>query len=506
MGKEIKKIKILSASFVEEDVLSALKQVKGILDVKLENKSDYYVLNYVIDDWSSDYDVMVLLMDVLSNHFNLDSEPLFEEDVEFNEAESENSNLKVFDEKECYGEEEYVEFDEEAEQIKNKKNEVKYKIIEMGVSLLVIILGAILGSFSKTKEFSKYVYVIAFAVSGYEVIIDAFASVIKKTPNVEKLLVVITAFSAILVNMPSLSAVLTLIYSLLLFAFNYFQEKYGFCRENTLTKYVNVLQIAVFGILVILTFIMPIFTGVYKHELLNWAQKSTLILSIFTVSPLLLSLPFSYYFCVKNAEKNSVIIKDRNSLITLSKVNKVAFLNEEVLLEKDGEIKQNAYGAILEIYDAKISETILLSSSSKEQTSKLRKELSITRSVSLLDDSGKEAEILDFKNKDKNSIVLGVGKVLSNSDVSLAFNTESDGNEILITNGEVKNIPLSLKLAKRFRLTLLQNLIFGCSIKLILSVLIAFGVITSAVLPIILTSLLSVLAVLNAFRNNQEVI
>ena len=204
-----------------------------------------------------------------------------------------------------------------------------------------------------------------------------------------------------LLNLSLLSAVIVLSYSLLSFLFKQFAEKYNFSEETQLKKYFDILLIAVFGACLIIAFIPPIFTGIYKFQLYVWAQRAVGIASLFTVSPLLLSIPFCYAFCFNNGEKNGIIIKDKKSLFALSKVNKIAFTNDEVLLD-NGNVKEDAYGVILESYDAKIKETILLSSSNKEQTSSLRKELNITRSVSQLDNDGKEKEVLDFKNKDKN--------------------------------------------------------------------------------------------------------
>ncbi len=214
----------------EKEIESLVINIKGVLDCKVKSQNNCYRLDYVLDNWASEYDVMVSIMELLQSEFLLDSEPYFEDeegysDTEFDYQNLENLNGDTKSEHEGYNcnhehdsEHHHDEHDDcEHEGCghlnehrgfscscnhddKEVKSSSKGKIIELGVSFVFFILGIILSNIENLKQVAPYMFVIGYSVAGYEVIFEGVIGIFKKKFFSENLLMTIASISAIILG------------------------------------------------------------------------------------------------------------------------------------------------------------------------------------------------------------------------------------------------------------------------------------------------------------------
>ncbi|MBO5888571.1 MAG: cadmium-translocating P-type ATPase [Clostridia bacterium] len=221
MDIRVKSLKILSeqinnASEIESSVLN----IKGVVDCKIKNENNSFKIDYALDNWASDYDVMVSIMELLQNEYSLESEPYFDD-------EEESEEINDFD---YYKEDSTIEHDSEnnCEHSINEHEErehhcslnhgcscshshahshdgefdttTKGKIIELGVSLAIFLVGLILSFITATKNVAPYIIVVAYSIAGYEILFEGLIGVFRKKFFTENLLMSIASISAILLG------------------------------------------------------------------------------------------------------------------------------------------------------------------------------------------------------------------------------------------------------------------------------------------------------------------
>ena len=516
MNEQIKKIKVLNT--VKESAIlnveNSIKEIKGVLDVKFDLENN--VLTYVLDYWSSDYDVMVSILNVLSDVYQLEAEPYFEESEGELKGETESVAIEnnEYSEESEEGEESEEDIYEELDENQVKKKELKYKFIEIGLSLICLIVGLILQSFSKTNAFAPYLFVASFSIVGYEFIFNTLASLFKKQFVFHDIALLLAVISSLILQTTLGSAIVMIAYATITTLYELFKleitKKYEFNFDLTANAKINkinaVILSSVFGVCLVIAFILPIFLGNYSANLLECAKRANAILLVFAITPSIISVPLSYALVYKHALKNGVKINEETAYFNVANVKTVAFLGQKIFIDENGELKESALGSVLELYDASVLETVLLSSKTKESTSQLRKELSISASVSSLDDAGKNNEVIALKNSAKNSTVLAVGDLLTKANVTLALSDINDGFDIVIKDGNLKKVPFTVKLLKRFKSIIIQNVAFTLALKVVISALCGFGLIANLAVAVAPILVLSVLSILNALRNTLEII
>ena len=211
MDIRVKSLKILSETCNNiEEIESSVLNIKGVIDCKIKSENGYFKMDYALDNWASDYDVMVSIMELLQSDFSLDSEPYFddEENEEVDEY-SYDSDKKYEDNCEITAHEhnnlEHAHFHEHCSACSHShENEfegsTKGKIIELGVSLVIFILGLILSNVTSTSNFAPYIIVIAYSVAGYEILFEGLIGIFKKKFFSENLLMTIASISALLLG------------------------------------------------------------------------------------------------------------------------------------------------------------------------------------------------------------------------------------------------------------------------------------------------------------------
>ncbi|MBR6737185.1 MAG: cadmium-translocating P-type ATPase [Clostridia bacterium] len=181
------------------------------------------------------------------------------------------------------------------------------------------------------------------------------------------------------------------------------------------------------------------------------------------------------------------------------------------------EARPTAKGAILELYDSGVTQTVMLTGDNKEYASSVRKELKMTRSYSeLLPEQKVERleELLDEKGKYS---VLAVGDgindapLLTRADVSIAMGEAGidvaiESADIVLSTGDLSKVPFLVKLARRTRAIATQNVVLSLLVKLLVMVLGIVGVTSSLWLAIGADVGVLIIAILNAIRNRTRII
>lgn len=192
--KILKLINVGDANF--EEITNEVKSIKGVLDCVIENENSNVLLKYGIDEWSSDYDILVKIMDVLTDKFSIDSEMYDGEtsEDEYIIIESDNEDESVYE-----NEHNHTDGHSCCEH-EHEETNIKSKIIELSVSVVILIAGIILSSFSKTEIVSRYFFVVAYAIAGYEILFEGIIKIFKGKVFSEDLLMSVASISAILLG------------------------------------------------------------------------------------------------------------------------------------------------------------------------------------------------------------------------------------------------------------------------------------------------------------------
>ncbi len=192
--KILKLINVGDANF--EEITNEVKSIKGVLDCVIENENSNVLLKYGIDEWSSDYDILVKIMDVLTDKFSIDSEMYDGEtsEDEYIIIESDNEDESVYE-----NEHNHTDGRSCCEH-EHEETNIKSKIIELSLSVVILIAGIILSSFSKTEMVSRYFFVVAYAIAGYEILFEGIIKIFKGKVFSEDLLMSVASISAILLG------------------------------------------------------------------------------------------------------------------------------------------------------------------------------------------------------------------------------------------------------------------------------------------------------------------
>ena len=225
MEVRVKSLKILNAVIEnKEEIESAILNIKGVVDLKINLAGNEYKLDYAIDNWASDYDVMVSIMELLENDYSLESEPYFDEDkdleIEIDEVEKchchseEDCDSTNNDHKEFNKQSSHMHCSCESYSHGEFSNTPKSKLIELGVSLLIFIAGVILSFIDSTKKVAPYIMVVAYSVAGYETLFEGLIGVFRKNFFNEKLLMTFASVSALFLGETAEAYGIMLLFSL----------------------------------------------------------------------------------------------------------------------------------------------------------------------------------------------------------------------------------------------------------------------------------------------------
>lgn len=209
MSENIKILKVIGEIKEENrlEIIEDVKSIKGVLDCIIAQENGETLLKYAIDKWSSDYDILVAIMNGLADNYDLESEM-------YDTAIEDEEDYIIVDKTE-----ENTDFDNDYEEEnhschcdnhnhgscgcdhhEHSDQDIKTKIIELGVSVLLLIVGVILNAIPTTEEFAKYLFVLSYAAAGYEILFDGLVSIFKGKVFNENLLMSLASLSAIILG------------------------------------------------------------------------------------------------------------------------------------------------------------------------------------------------------------------------------------------------------------------------------------------------------------------
>lgn len=181
------------------------------------------------------------------------------------------------------------------------------------------------------------------------------------------------------------------------------------------------------------------------------------------------------------------------------------------------EIKQDAKEAIEMLKDMGVRETVMLTGDRKSVGDKIAKELKLDEVYTELlpDQKVEKLEMLDKQKRLKGKLVfVGDGindaPVLARADIGIAMgglgsDAAIEAADVVLMTDEPAKLVKAIKIARRTRRIVLQNIVFALGIKVFVLILGALGIATmwEAVFADVGVSLLAVLNSLRALRVNE---
>lgn len=349
---KIKGLKGVDSAIVEQ-IHDEFKKVNGVMgiNVKIEEES----IEYVLDEWSSDYDAFSKLSEICDNH---SLELIFDDD--------EVITSDVLEEDVTPTAEEVIE--EEKPQIKDKLT--KGDFIEKAIILILAIGFTVAGlCLSKRPNVQPWILMLGFTVASYEILYEVIVKLTDKKYILEELIVFGGALILTYQGEMASSAVIMLLYSILNFSVTYARHRVALKKEklqglieesqdeneraelkstlefiensqnviSSKTAKINSLRLAfnlsALIIAFLLVFIPPLFTiKLYWITLKSkwlYVGASTLILCGF--GEVLFSFAHAEFNALINARRNGVVISDINAFTNLASVKNVCFDRSGVL-------------------------------------------------------------------------------------------------------------------------------------------------------------------------------
>ena len=175
------------------------------------------------------------------------------------------------------------------------------------------------------------------------------------------------------------------------------------------------------------------------------------------------------------------------------------------------EAKEDSARAIMELKEAKIKQTVMLTGDTKNVASKVAKQLGLNKVYSELlpgDKVEKVEELLAQKSAKGKLAFVGDGindaPVLARADIGIAMgglgsDAAIEAADIVIMTDEPSKIATAIKVSKKTLRIAHQNTVFSIGIKIIVLILSAFGIATMWA-AIFADVGVTIIAVLNAFR------
>lgn len=151
------------------------------------------------------------------------------------------------------------------------------------------------------------------------------------------------------------------------------------------------------------------------------------------------------------------------------------------------EVKEDSAKAIKTLKSIGVKKTVMLTGDNKTVGAKVAKELGLdeVHAELLPDQKVEKIELLDNEKSSKGKLVfVGDGindaPVLARADIGIAMggvgsDAAIEAADVVIMTDEPSKITTAIKIAKKTRTIVMQNIIFGLGIKLILLVLVAIG-------------------------------
>ncbi len=259
-----------------------------------------------------------------------------------------------------------------------------------------------------------------------------------------------------------------------------------------------------FGVCLLIVFVAAIFDITYKVGLYRWGYRACIALAVCGFSNTLGSLALSIYRAIANGKNQKVLTGGYDFSDKMNNITECAIDCEYALFE-NGEIKQNVRGAIRELKDCNIKKISLITSLSEEDAEKICKEYKIHEFYANRSEEQKR-EIFE-KLKGEGVLCVCDNDVQNEKGVSISMYAENNGykGDACILDGEIKNLPFIIKLAKRTQKIKKANFTLNICVKVIIIALALSGIL-GLLWAMLINFAVDVIGFILALSNGSEVI
>ncbi len=582
----------------------SLAKVGGVVSVKVDEQNK--ILEYVIDEWASDYDIFTEVMRICAEcgaSIDFDRKEEVENDEEKSEEIVEEGELPPEIE-----EDESIVVKEEKKE-KRIMSERAQRVLEIGIAIVALVVAFF------TKDLAQYIFLaVAFAVAGYDALYEAFVKMTKKQIVSEELLISLAFFASIVLGYPLYAVIALILYSIVAFARKIIKEEIDknpafskkpvkltvysdegisnveaesvevgtvilvgencvcpcdgildepcdiedfkgvtrsaakgeeiYAGEKVLTdakiivtakgedckfgkfnafvnnayssapiaskmqKNAQLINICVLALCLLISFIPPIFSEVYKNGLIKWAYAAVIIATVSGLSYYIFASEINLFSAISRGRRCKLGFGGYNSILKIAKGKKVFIDHENALCDKNGELKADALGALRELKAEKVKDISLVCSLSDEKAEEVCKFLKIKEYYSRETQELKNEQMKKACDEGGISVTSAenYGEIASKNGAVVCFDCEAQGyfGDGSVSSDEIAYLPYALKLAKRTEKIQKANLIFGLSVKAVLVVLAILGI-ADLWWAVLADSVVSVLCALLAFFNGKEI-
>lgn len=361
---------------VIESIHNEFKGVSGVIGINV--KKDEEIIEYVLDQWSSDYDAFSKLSEICDN-YNL--ELLFDED--------EIIENDVVDEDFTPSQEDEIKDEHTATKNILESGDFIEKIGVLALSLCFILAGFLLNA---KPNIQPWIFMIGFTLASYEILYSSIVKLTEKEYLLEEVLTFVGALILTYQGKIAISAVIMLLYSILnlttliakhriavkieklrvkiaqsedkkekstlLKQLTFLENNENACSRQTLKLNQNRLSISLVMIViaVLAVFIPPLFTlKTYWFSLTHkWLYLGVCVLLLNGFGETIFSLSNSEVNALVYAVENGIEINSIDKFLNLSSVDIVCFDKSGVLtknakvesVEGDNEVVLTALSAL----------------------------------------------------------------------------------------------------------------------------------------------------------------
>ena len=274
-----------------------------------------------------------------------------------------------------------------------------------------------------------------------------------------------------------------------------------------LQKNAQLYSICVFALCLLITFIPPIFAKSYSTGLIKWGYNAVIIAITSGLGFYIFSSEINLLSAFARGRKCKIGFAGMDSILKSAKAQKY-FIDYENALCLNGEIKEDAKGAVRELKDAKITDVALVCSLNDEKAESVCKDLKIKEYYSRETQEEKNAELK--KGVENNGVSVTTAKNFANvcdkNGSVVTFNCEKEGynGDVCVASDEIAYLPYAVKLAKRTAKIEKANLILGFGVKAVILVLACLSL-AELWWAVLADSIVSVICAVSAFINSKEI-
>ena len=281
-------------------------------------------------------------------------------------------------------------------------------------------------------------------------------------------------------------------------------------KSTPILKFINehnqIYHLAVLVVCLLIAFIPPIFNDYgYVDGLYDWGYKACIIATVTGFGYYLFSSEVNVIAALKAGKKTGAVLGGLSSAEKIANSNGVYLDFEGVLLDENGNLKQDSLGAMREMRDNKVTNLNLVCSCGDEKAEEICKNLKIGSYYNRTEEQ--KADVYsEALNNGGLLVVSSKNSVQGEKGAVVVFNAQQEGfcKNGSVMHGEIAYLPYIIKLAKRTAAINKVNLILGVTVKVALIALALLGI-AQMWWAVLADSVVSIITAVLAFVNSSEI-